>query len=86
MIPDYSRFIYEINGQIVTDAKLAAYITVHSISGFSVNGNDVTLLNWEGRYLGASGGRGIGCTNGITLSSTNKRHMHGIWIDCLDEG
>ena len=78
MIPNNALHIYEINGQTVTDAKLAQYITNNPIQGFSVNGNNVTLPNWRGRYLGANGGLGISNTHGSTLASTNKRHRHSI--------
>jgi hypothetical protein len=78
MIPHAGSNIHEINGQTVTDAKLATYITANPITGFSVVGNDVTLPDWRGRYLGASGARGIGSTSGQIMTSTNKSHRHGI--------
>jgi hypothetical protein len=78
MIPNASLNIYEINGQTVTDAKLATYITANPITGFSVSGNDVTLPDWRGRYLGANDGLGINDTAGSTLASANKRHRHSI--------
>jgi hypothetical protein len=76
MMPHAGSNIHEINGQTVTDAKLATYINANPITGFSVVGNDVTLPDWRGRYLGASGNRGISATAGTTYGSTNKSHRH----------
>jgi hypothetical protein len=78
MIPDSAHGIYEINGQTIADTKLAAYITANPITGFSVDGDNVTLPNWRGRYLGASGGRDISTTAGTVMGSTNKRHRHSM--------
>ena len=74
MLPNNAKGIYEINGQTVTDAKLAAYITANPITGFSVSGNDVTLPNWKGRYLGSNGGFGIGTTKGGLLNDATAKN------------
>ncbi len=80
MIPDNLHGIYEINWQTVTDAKLATYITANPINGFSVSGNNVTLPDWRGRYLGAMGGLWIWTNTGFTMDSSNKSHSHTIKI------
>jgi len=88
MVPNNAKGIYEINGQTVTDAKLAAYITANPMVGFSVSGNNVTLPNWKGRFLGASNGYGMSATagalqadatavNGLRVAG-NGSHKHNI--------
>ena len=76
MQPDPTHGIYLLNGQTVTDAKLAAYITAHPISGFSVSGNDVTLPDLRGRFIGASDGFGIPATAGNT--GNDKTAVNGL--------
>ena len=76
MIPNPEEHIYEINGSTVTDSKLAAYINEHPIDGFTVDGNDVTMPDWRGRYLGARGGLEIPDTAGSLMASENKAHTH----------
>jgi hypothetical protein len=68
MVPDNARGIYALNGQTINDAKLAAYIIAHPITGFDVSGTNVKLPDWRGRYLGATGAKGISATSGQVLA------------------
>jgi len=79
MIPDEDKGIYQLNGQVIEDEMLAEYIVEHNISGFDVNGSRITLPNWQGRYVGATGGLGIDDTPGAELNDTNKAHTHQIY-------
>ena len=79
MIPDEEKGIYQLNGQVIEDEMLAEYITEHNISGFDVNGSRITLPNWQGRYVGATGGLGIGDTPGAVLDDVNKKHRHTVY-------
>ena len=75
-MPDPTNGIHQIDGSDIDDADFAAWITDNPITGFSVAGTVVSCPDWRGRYLGGSGGLGIGTTAGQTLASTNKSHRH----------
>ncbi len=75
-IPDPANGIYEVNGQTVTDQHLADWLADKTITGWSASGANVTMPDWRGRYLGGTGGLGIGTTAGQLLASSNKSHRH----------
>ena len=79
-LPNADKGIYALDGGTITDRLLAQHIANNSskYSGFTVNGDNVTLPDWRGEILYGGGGRGISTKIGDSVNQSIQSHRHNI--------
>jgi len=67
---DDSLGLYELDGSKYQDEKLADYLYLKDLQGFSVEGDIVDTPNLKGRFLGYAGALGVGSVGTIGADKT----------------
>jgi len=92
-LPNEANGIYELNGQTISDAKLARFIEAKQAADsdaypdFTVDGDSITLPDWskyggEVAYTGGYGDddRGLAASKlGLFVQQGIQRHNHQVW-------